>query len=386
MRHHAPLLIVALLLACGERGPAEATPDGALPHVTLVRDIGIGGGLDASEEYEFGRISGVAVADDGSVAVLDALANTIRVYSEEGRYRYTIGRSGAGPGELARACCLAFDSDGQLWVRDGGNSRYSSYRLSAGGAHYVGQRRMAHGDVNRWAPVTFDAARHLIDVGARSDPSTGAMRNYRFHLAPDGAVTREVALHPVPPDSTGMKSVQRQLPGGYATMFSYPPHAPTELVAHAPTGEYAHAVSSAYAIDWRDADGALRHRVTFPLESGPALDADERARAEQHIEREAERLGVARTHLGFGVPAAKQPLRGLFFDEQGRLWVELSVRAGADRRAHVYGTDGTLRHEVAWPAGVDIRSGVVSPRGIWGISRDSLDVESLVRLRGDVRW
>jgi hypothetical protein len=93
-------------------------------------------------------------------------------------------------------------------------------------------------------------------------------------------------------------------------------------------------------------------------------------------------VGVSRGQLGFGVPSHKPPLRALFFDEAGRLWVELNVPDGADRRAHIYSPDGLLERRVTWPRRVDLSRGAIRGDRVWGIHRNELDIESVVRLTG----
>src|SRR5690606_12073198 len=125
-------------------------------------------------------------------------------------------------------------------------------------------------------------------------------------------------------DSTDVKKVERGGGGRSVTMFAYQPYGPSELVAHSPNGEFAHALSSRYAIDWRDAAGELIRTISGSVETGPELSDDEASRAEEGLNDVANRLGVSRAALGFGVPSNKTPLRDLFFDLEGRLWVELS--------------------------------------------------------------
>jgi hypothetical protein len=176
-----------------------------------------------------------------------------------------------------------------------------------------------------------------------------------------------------------MKQVQRKLPVGDVTLFFYPPYAASDLTGFARNGDFAHALSSRYAIDWRDDTGALRVHITAPAAEGPALSARERQVAEEAILSAMKRSGLSRLELGFGVPDRKPVLRGLFFDEAGRLWVQLEVADGAPRLAHVYTPDGVLARTVTWPA--ELRTLDWVGNGLaWGIGRDSLDVPYLARV------
>jgi hypothetical protein len=87
--------------------------------------------------------------------------------------------------------------------------------------------------------------------------------------------------------------------------------------------------------------------------------------------------------LPFGIPDGKPPLSLLHFDLEGRLWVELSVAAGDPRRAYVYARSGELVAEVEWPREVDLLLGHLERSAALGVSRDSLGVERVARMRFD---
>ena len=94
---------------------------------SLVPEVTIGE-LDGPEEYLFGRISSIAVNNDGTVYVLDQQAQHVRVFDSRGVYLETLGRRGQGPGEFSRAeaiwpCCPT----GRLVVRDPDNQRVTVF-------------------------------------------------------------------------------------------------------------------------------------------------------------------------------------------------------------------------------------------------------------------
>jgi hypothetical protein len=51
---------------------------------------------------------------------------------------------------------IAFDREDRLWARDNGNGRYVAVEVDGRVATPVATVRRRHGDVNRWAPTTFD--------------------------------------------------------------------------------------------------------------------------------------------------------------------------------------------------------------------------------------
>lgn len=365
-------------LACAG-GDADSV---TAPEDVLADAVTVGGADDERPEYQFGYVTGLVVLDGGRVAVADQINSNVRVFDVDGAHLYSFGRAGAGPGELQRPCCLALDAQQRLWVRDGGNARYNVYRLHDDSAAFAWQVRMSHADVNRQAPLTFDSAGNVIDVGYYRDAATGGAEDARTHVDSAGQVIRSLVIRRPPTDSTSMKSVRRDTPGGWEIRFAHQPYGPTELTAHSPTGGYAHALSSRYGIDWRDDRGRLIRHLALDIPTGPELSEAEHERGEARLEEQRNFIGVSRGQLGFDVPSHKPPLNALFFDLDGRLWVELSVPAGADRQAHLYSVDGVLERRVAWPRRIDLSLGAISGDVVWGIHHDELDIPSLVRLTG----
>lgn len=370
-----------LLAACAPSGTDAGAGTGDAPRtVTGAIDLSIGA-LDGDDAYVFGRISGLALHPDGRILVADAQADQVRVFSPAGEILYSIGRTGAGPGELSGPCCPAIDAAGRLWVRDGGNSRYNVYALRDDAAEFVRSVKMAHGDVNRWAPVTFDASGNLIDIGTRPDLAGGDVVTARMHLDSTGVVLAERSIHAAPPDSLSLHKVTRQVAGGVATRYLWQPYGALELYAHSPRGDYAYALSSRPAVTWFDEQGAILRDIRVLAEEGPPLSAAERAAAEERMAEDARWAGLTPAALPFRVPDRKSPLHRLFFDADGRLWVELSVPDGEVRRAEVYATDGTHLRTAEWPADVEFSLGAIRADVAIGVRRDSLDVARVVRVR-----
>jgi hypothetical protein len=368
------LILSSPLAACGTS--ADVAP--AAPRRTATIDLEIGE-VDGAGPATFGRISGLALLPDGRLLVLDGNADEARVFDGEGRFRFAFGRSGEGPGEFGGACCVGVDDEGRIWVRDGGNARYDVFALDDTAAQYRFSVRMGHADVNFWAPITFDRRGRLIDIGHRPDGNGLAL--VRLHTDTAGTVGDSVRIPAIPPESTGVRVITRSSPAGNAMRYLYPPFGPRELIAHGPGGTYAKAVSSNYRIAWFRADGSQLRVIEQEGRTGPPLSVAERERAQESIDADAERFDLSATER-FSVPDRKQPLSGLAFDTEGRLWVLLTPAAGAERMAEVRDTTGALVFTAHWPADVDPTfTGVLTDSAALAVRRDSLDVESVVRLR-----
>jgi hypothetical protein len=371
------LVVVAACVAaaCGEAGDARRGST-----LTGVVDLTIGS-MEGDDELVFGRVSGLVLHPDGRIIVSDVQANQVRVFSPAGEFLFAFGREGAGPGEMSGPCCLAFDRDGRLWVRDGGNARYSVFDLGEREARLVRTVKMAHGDVNRWAPVTFDAEGRVIDIGSRLDQQTGQLRTMRFHVDSTGAISTTVQVHAAPQESLAVHLVRRNTPQGTITRYLWQPYGAQELLAYSPTGDFAYALSTKYEIARYDVTGHGVQHIEGPASDGPPVTEVERSEAEKQMDADARWVGGTRASLPFDIPERKPVLSRLFYDLDGRLWVLFSVTRDASMFAHVYDAHGDFLHEARWPTGIDLSNGAIRGDIGLGVLRDSLDVQRIVRLR-----
>lgn len=80
-------------------------PEG--PGWEFTQDLRIGA-VDGPPEYQFGRITGRQVLSDGRIAVTDAMAHNLRIFSPDGVHEHTVGREGQGPGEFGSGVLALF--------------------------------------------------------------------------------------------------------------------------------------------------------------------------------------------------------------------------------------------------------------------------------------
>ena len=119
------LVLIALPFAAvscgGDAGPSAAgldSPDISLaPSVEEVYTVGV---LDGAAWEMFGSLAGVAFGEDGSLFILDNDAGHVVVVDPSGEFVRTISNKGEGPGELSRAMGLAVLDDGRIAVNDMG--------------------------------------------------------------------------------------------------------------------------------------------------------------------------------------------------------------------------------------------------------------------------
>jgi len=86
------------------------------------------GELGAPMDYQFGSITGIDVDAQGRIYVLDEQASTVRVFDASGELLQTMGRPGAGPGELSGTPRgLLVDANGVVHVADPRNRRIQAF-------------------------------------------------------------------------------------------------------------------------------------------------------------------------------------------------------------------------------------------------------------------
>jgi hypothetical protein len=82
------------------------------------------GAVEGAPEYEFGRISGIAVLSDRRIVVADAMAHELRFFNPEGVLERSVGRAGQGPGEFGDGLLYPKVGPGDtLLVFDRGNQQ-----------------------------------------------------------------------------------------------------------------------------------------------------------------------------------------------------------------------------------------------------------------------
>jgi len=87
---------------------------------------------EGDENYMFGNSIQVIADDQGCFYVLDWDRKRIQKYDPEGKYLFTIGRKGQGPGEFGNIWEMRFDSEGNIYATDIVNNRVSFFSTADG--------------------------------------------------------------------------------------------------------------------------------------------------------------------------------------------------------------------------------------------------------------
>lgn len=354
---------------------------------TLEEDLRIGV-VEGDPDYQFGQIGFVAVDSRGEMYVTDLQTQNIRVYSPQGEHLRTIGRPGAGPGELSPGAAFVLIAPGDtLLVPDLQNRRVNRY-LSDGTS--LGSFPIA---LERGIPAVF-----------RVTPA----RTIVMQLRP-------LALPNMPaPDS--MDAIVVLEPSGEIgdTIMKFPSGRTLNLGGAAPeinifaaeplwdvTADLGvlYGVNNAYRISRYASDGSLKRVITMPHEPQPVTESDQRV-IMQFLERQARDAGAPpeamqqlRAMIKFGdlIPAFSAILSG----PRNTIWVQHQVSL-ADATEEELAQFNLIEDSGApdWDVFDDQGRylGVVTmpprfqPRGfdgdnLFGVWRDDLDVQYVMRLR-----
>lgn len=367
------LVAIAAVGCTGGEPPAAPNVPEVIGEVDL--EIGL---LEGPPVYTFGMISGLATGTEGQIFVSDSQEGVIRVFDRGGTFLHNIGREGEGPEEFRRPCCISVGPNGDLWVRDSGNRRYMDLGGSAGSEGSGTTIRMNHSDGALYAPITFRPDGSLIDVGHTTD-AAGVLGLWRIALGRNGEVRDRELVEEPSPESLGTFVKDQAVTGGMARYYFPQPYGPTFLVAHGPRGVWATAVSSEYAVTLHT--GADSVEIRTSTGEGPALSPGEREGATERLRAYLD-SGTGKLSDYPEIPDRKPLLAGLYFDETGRLWVELSVEDGEDRHADLYDGGGELVGRRTWPSRVSLRFPAwLGEQDALGITTDSLGVQRVARVR-----
>lgn len=353
---------------------------------TVEEEIRIGA-LEGSPEYQFGQIGGITVDSDGRVFVLDAQAQHIQVYAPDGSYVRTIGKRGGGPGELQGAMFVLMGRGDTLLVPDMQNQRVNRY---APDGSSLGSFRLP---LEKGLPMQF-----------RATPS-GILTQQLRPFALPGQPTPEMidAIVAINPDGTVIDTLKTfpsgetfKLGGAAPEINIYSPEPVWELTDDM---KLLFGVNDHYGIGVYSLDGELERIIRKPFERKPVADRDRQAVIE-FLERTwtdagvpPEALAQLRTMVHFGdvFPAFASIASG----PVGTIWVQhiqaaselsedelesynLIEDAGA-RDWDVFDAEGRLLGVISMPPRFAPR--VFRGDKIYGVWRDDLDVQYVVRLR-----
>ena len=323
--HCTPILLapLAILLACAPEHPREA----AAPvwHAELLATVGADSG-----ESAFASVRSLIFAPSGELLVADQTEQQVKVFASTGQFLRRFGRSGIGPGEYREPYSFAWLND-TLAILDPRNSRIVLFDpTGAGLGSFLVQ------------PITGGPTVRLYRTPG------AAFWTYGYKVLdgkPQNVFIRYTSAGPQdtlpyfrrPPTGTAM--IVCEYPDKSLRFFEAP-FAPVDLQIPDPTGRRAIARTDLYRIDFLGAGGDTLATIARELPGEAISDSEWESGLQDWRTMRTETPTAKCDADGFDRPAAKPVLAALFYDPQGRLWVE--VRTPAGPRYDVYAPDGTM--------------------------------------------
>jgi len=353
------------------------------------------GMMEGPDEYLIGSPRAIAVGKDGTIFLLDRQVPVVRAYAPDGTHLRDIGREGGGPGEYRRPDGMTTLPDGRVLVRDPGNARIAVFD-SAGG--YIEQWPLRGGFNTSTRFYADTAGNSYAMVLLESD---AAVTEWRFGLArygPDGTVHDTI---PAPTwDYERARVVASQEEN---TSVNTVPFTPQVAWTFSPLGYMVGGLSTDYRIDLFRVDAPVL-RIEREWTPVPVLseEADERVRSQTaQFQRD---FGSWRWN-GPSIPDTKPPFRNIIASGEGNIWVLTSQRGEAtmtqaeareeEARTRmppirfeeppafdVFAPDGRFLGPVRVPSSFsNFPEPIVRGDTVWAVTRDDLDVASIVRFR-----
>jgi hypothetical protein len=315
-------------IACGDRSEDPSALASRASDVRLIEDLRIGS-LNNPTTI-FGDISAIAINSAAEIFILDFQSKDVRVFDTAGAYLRTIGRQGAGPGELGFPLDIAMDAADRLWVMDLRNNRYSIF-ASTGELLKEERRTVLATAGGRPLRGRIGSDGSFSDAGSGiSGRRTASETVFRFDATM--ALIGQVALPPPPADGRCFT-----VEGGAGQCLSIPFGRQSLWTLDGRGHIYVVARSDEYRIAELSPTGDTL-RIIMRDVAAAAVQAAERDSAMKAVTEQAG--GTVRPNPS-EVPSRKPFMDGLFVSANGEVWVRRVNAAGeAGSRFDVFDGDG----------------------------------------------
>jgi hypothetical protein len=392
-------ITVILSLGCGSNEPRSAAwtvvvdslPGGMRYVVNIPPSTGPQPTLMAEEQLRigtrsiggpesFGMIRQIAPLPEGAVAVLDGMAQEIRVFTAAGKHLRTFGGAGAGPGELRGAQGLLLGADGLLRVPEKENVRLSYFDPISG---FVKSHRFyVHTTAGRgpWrAAMDSTGATAVWSSGPYQGGLWLIVRIYDRDMAQVDSIPYHDYSSELVEQSGGVWPVTA--PNGMRGAVPIPFYRREQFVID-PTGQLwttVEASSNLKVTRWKPAGDTL---LIFESRRRPdPVSPAERDSAIQALEAPFSSWPAPPRFNHRQIPSTKPPAYSLSLDSQGRLWVRLSDPAADSTVYDIFDRGGGYAETVLVHDRVDPDiPPVVTADTLWAVVRDELDVQFVVRM------
>ena len=361
-RRAAAMILAAMLIAA---------PSHAQPTWKLTETLRLGGQETGPEAFLYTK--SIEADAKGRILVLDRKTQDIRVFGSDGKLVRVIGRADSGPGEMRDAEGIVIVRDGNLWVRDAANARFSVF--NAEGVYQSAWTMNFCWSQGEWNPQP-DSRGRIIDrecSAGRGPERKELVVAYRTDKSGVDTLGVKPACGEAELTEKGMWITKTARSTSYRAI----PFAPFPLTALGPDGAmWCVPNSSKYEILRLSPRGADTVRIARAAPRVPVTPAEKDSIIAAFEAKGPSGLDFSR------IPKEKPAIDRLTVDDQGRLWVRRTAANGT-LAFDVFGTNGRI---VATAAMTGCRttvwqSFVVRRENVYTVCYDEDDVQFVTRFR-----
>ena len=379
-------------------GSDAASAQALTPEITI-------GDTEGADEYTFGGITEVEVGETGTIYVFDRQVPALRMYDTAGKHIRLVGRKGGGPGEYEAANGLAVHRNGRITLWDAGKASINVYTPSGepdtswsvpgGGGFYTSNGLYVDTAGNTYIRTNIADPPKTANVPqGRVFGLTGLVKWNAAGEVVDSLAPPENPVEPAYIIAQNKGSTSRSsVPFSTGFVWTFSPY-----------GYFVSARTDRYAVTISHPTGRIT-RIERDI-AAVAVNDDERADAELIATAQMRGTDPAWRWSGGSIPSTKPFLRSILAAEDGRIWVSVAqpgervpeaertvpppAQTGQRPRIpdpkwrqplvyDVFEPDGLYLGRIKAPAKTTFRA----MRGdhVWAVTRDSLDVEQIVRYR-----
>lgn len=371
----SPFVLMLALLGCSEAPSGGGEPPTQDRTSSLILEVEVG----HESGTEFAYVSDAAVAEDGSLYVLDPRSRHVLWFDSSGNIVGELGGPGEGPGEFQSPVAIAIDRN-HVMIWDIGAWRVTTFDTSGAlvGTEPVPPRResgwpgvVRYSQEGEW--LYLDQEIETPDQ-AGVEVRSGIIRGVAHLLSwRSGSQWIERAQFP------GMEAALVEYDGEVA--LSNAPFPAGPLWASGPDGSIWYADSRSYSISKRGGGKDTTDVITANVRGSEVTDSAWHAFVGGSAGNPA--TPEARRRSKLPRPDMEPVLARMVSNRNtGELWVQLRNNGrSVANEWHVYSPDGAPRFRVQLPREFRIHKVV----GDWivGDIRDSMDVQTVRRYRID---
>lgn len=359
---HLWLCLLAMLTACQAAPNPEATAQ-ALGATAVAR---------TAANIEFSQITGVGRDSRGNIYVGDRLGSIV-VVDPHGVLLRRIGRMGHGPGEFQTVATIHVLDGDSLYVYDGYAQRATVFKPYSDQVAYT----VSFPQPGFSYPMDVEPTESGVLIGHfrrinGEVPIAGQKHDDVIRtLNPDGSVHKDTVLTVREPDAVEVTTAQSR-------GFFFPEFTRQTLVRWDQSGRIYSLWTDSIQVSIHDIEGREQGRFAAAIPSarlpinGSTLDS----------------ISGLSVSPGFSKAALSEAFRSrwqtwplvqdMLVDDQSRIWI-LPVSHAPQVRWHAFDARGTELATLQLPRSV--RPRLIRGDRMYAVSRDSLDVESLVVYR-----